>query len=94
MREENESNVAAIYMDDRLMRSLPADKGQIGFQGLLGNTFLQMSGEAFYGIDFMGLFMELVYNIRQQAASGGEHAVERIPVFMGIKLRKLEESFY
>ena len=34
-----------------------------------------MPGEPLYGIDLFGTFMELVYDIGQEAASGSEDAV-------------------
>ena len=37
-----------------------------------------MPGEPLYGIDFFGTFVELVYDVGQQATSGSEDAVSHI----------------
>lgn len=71
-------DITVIDMDDGFVRDLFADGVKVGSLRFSRNAFIQMSGDPFYGIDLFGWFVELVYNVGQEAAPGSEYAVSHI----------------
>ena len=52
-------------------------------------TLIQMSGEAFYGIDLPGSFVKLVYDISEKTAAGSEHAISYVSSKLSVRFGKL-----
>ena len=71
-------DIAVIDMDDRFIREPFADGEKVWFLRFSRNPFIQMPGEPLYGIDLLGTFVELVYDVGQQATSGSKDAVSHI----------------
>lgn len=71
-------DVTVVNKDDGLVRNVFADGGEVRFQSLGGNSLVKMSGKALDGIDFLGIFMELVNDIGQERALRGKYAVGHV----------------
>lgn len=52
-----------------------------------------MPGEAFDGVDFFGVFMEVVYDIRKETASGGKHAIGDVEGKLSVGFGKMSGNF-
>lgn len=85
-------DIAVVDVHDRLIRDPTADDRQIGSQGLAGDAFVQMSGEALHRIDFFGRFVKLVHDVCEKAAVGGKHAVGHVGGKLPFRFGKLPEK--
>lgn len=75
-------------MDDRLFRYPFLHFPKVRDHNTGRDALFQMSGQPVDDIDFFRWFMELIDNISQQTASGGEHTVSDIGDKFTIGLRE------
>lgn len=57
------------------------------------SSFIQVSGKPFHGIDFLGGFVKLVYDIGEKTAVGSKHAVSHISSKLSFRFGKVSGNF-
>ena len=80
-------------MDDRLIGAPFFHQSQISFQGIFRSSFSEMPGKTVNDVDLSGRFMQLVNDIGEQAAAGGENAIIHVGDELSFGFRQLFGNF-